>query len=99
MEMTKKRIWVDFENESVISSQDKLIEAIAKEHELTVKSNFVLGDFLKKHKKYGSTVTMFNDMLKNDMTINDLYREFDQYAYEIAEKYIRERYEEIEIEI
>ncbi|MBR4983932.1 MAG: hypothetical protein IKY94_15405 [Lachnospiraceae bacterium] len=99
MKMTKKRIWVDFENELIISSQDQLIEAIAKEHELTVKSNFVLGDFLKKHKKYGSTVTMFNDMLKNDTTIDDLYREFDQYAYKIAEKYIHERYKEIEIEI
>lgn len=98
MKMTKKRIWVDFENESVISSQAKLIEAIAEEHELTVKSNFVLGDFLKKQ-KYNSTVTMFNDMLKNNITIDDLYREFDQYAYKIAEKYVRERYKEIEIEI
>lgn len=98
MKMTK-RIWVDFENKLIISSQDKIIEAIAKEHELTVKSNWALRVFLMNHKKYGSAVTMFNDMLQNDITINDLYREFDQYAYEIAEANILKRYREIEIEI
>lgn len=95
----KKRIWVDFKNESIISSRDKLIGDIAKEHELLVKSNWALGDFLKQHKNYHSAVAMFNDMLKNEITINDLYREFDQYAYEIAEANILKRYTQIEIEL
>ena len=42
---------------------------------------------------------MFNDMLKNDITINDLYREFDQYAYEVAEANILKRYIQFEIEL
>ena len=95
----KKRIWVDFANESIISSRDKLIGAIAKEHELIVQNNWALGDFLKQHKNYHSSVAMFNDMLKNEITINDLYREFDKYAYEIAEANILKRYTQIEIEL
>jgi hypothetical protein len=95
----KKRIWVDFANESIISSRDKLVGAIAKEHELIVQNNWALGDFLKQHKNYHSAVAMFNDMLKNEITINDLYREFDQYAYGIAEANILKRYKEIEIEL
>ncbi len=94
-----KKIWVDFANESVLSSQNDFIGAIALEHELTVQSNWVLTNFLKNHKKYNSATAMFNDMLKNDITINDLYREFDKYAYDIAEKNITTRYKEIEIEI
>ena len=98
MKITKK-IWVDFKNESIISSREKLIGDIAKEHELIVKSNGALGDFLKQHKNYHSAVAMFNDMLKNEITINDLYREFDKYAYEIAEANILKRYTQIEIEL
>ena len=98
MKITKK-IWVDFKNESIISSRDKLIGDIAKEHELIVKSNWALGDFLKQHKNYHSAVAMFNDMLKNEIIINDLYREFDKYAYEITEANILKRYTQIEIEL
>lgn len=98
MKITKK-IWIDWEHQSILGSHNELVGVIAREHEEIVKSDMYLDRFLRQKKNYNTAAIMFKDMFRNEKDINQLYREFDSYAYYVAEERILARYKEIEIEI